>query len=94
MSRSDGTQRRGTVDPVTGSALAVVSLLYLLFLVWLLATGGGGLPIWLIALTLLPLLAALATYVAAIVIEFGAMRRDRRDGPAAPTGAGPDAPAD
>ena len=74
-----GTRR---FDPVYGSAFAILCALYVLYLLVLLVTRGAGLPTWLVVVTLLPLLAGLAAYAVAIVVEFATLFRGRRGGSA------------
>jgi apolipoprotein N-acyltransferase len=96
MTDAAGAPRKRRFDPVVGSAFAILSLLYLLYLLWLLAGGGAGLPTWLIILTMLPLIAGLAAYVVAIVVEIAIIYRRRNEtaGSAGERGSGGDAQPD
>jgi hypothetical protein len=84
---NDDRRGRRDLDPVVGSAIAILALLYLVYLAWLLATRGAGLPDWLIVLSALPLVFALVVYGLAVVIQILMVAR-RRGTPARDPGDG------
>ena len=81
--------------PLIGAALSVLSIVYLVLLLWLLANDGAGLPDWVVVLATLPLIGALLAYALGVAVEFWLAYRDRRRPPEHPVGpdSGFDAPS-
>ena len=81
MASSPGRPR---TDPLIGSAIAIVSCLYFLFVAWLVVGGGDGWPWWLIVIALAPLIIALLAYVVTFVMEVRLFRRQQHEPPRDP----------